>query len=71
MLATKKHSFRTNLKQLKRTGRCEVFLVFDRRAPVIFGSPTQTVGESAVQFDEESVEGCHQRNSNESTTKYQ
>ena len=30
------------MKQLKRTGRCKVFLDFDRRAAVTFGPPTWT-----------------------------
>ena len=33
----------TDLKPLKRTGRCKVFLDFDRRAAVIFGPPNRTV----------------------------
>ena len=31
------------MKPLKRTGRCKVFLDFDRRAAVTFGPPTRTV----------------------------
>ena len=31
------------MKPLKPTGRCKVFLDFDRRAAVTFGPPTQTV----------------------------
>ena len=31
------------MKPLKRTGRCKVFLDFDRRAAVTFGQPTRTV----------------------------
>ena len=38
-----KHNIRTDLKPLKRTGRCKVFLDFDRRAAVTFGPPTRTV----------------------------
>ena len=34
---------RTDLKPLKRTGLCEVFLVFHRRAAVTIGPPIQTV----------------------------
>ena len=34
---------RTNLKPLKRTGRCKVFLDIDRRAAVTIGLPTRTV----------------------------
>ena len=34
---------RTDLKLLKRTGLCEVFLVFHRRAAVTIGPPIQTV----------------------------
>ena len=38
-----KHNIRTDLKPLKRTGRCKVFLDFDRRAAVTFGPPTRIV----------------------------
>ena len=38
-----KHNIRTDLKPLKRTGRCKVFLDFDRGAAVTFGPPTRTV----------------------------
>ena len=36
-------NIRTDLKPLKRTGRCKVFLDFDRRAAVTFDPPTQKV----------------------------
>ena len=38
-----KQNIRTDLKPLKRTGRCKVFLDFDRRAAVTFGPPTRTL----------------------------
>ena len=38
-----KHNIRTDLRPVKRTGRCKVFLDFDRRAAVTFGPPTWTV----------------------------
>ena len=38
-----KYNIRTDLKPLKRTGRCKVFLDFDRRAAATFEPPTRTV----------------------------
>ena len=38
-----KHNIRTDLKPLKRTGRCKVFLDFNRRAAVTFCPPTRRV----------------------------
>ena len=38
-----KQNIRTDLKPLKRTGRCKVFLDFDRRAAVTIGFPTRPV----------------------------
>ena len=38
-----KQNIRTDLKPLKRTGRCKVSLDFDRRAAVTIGPPTPTM----------------------------
>ena len=43
-------NIRTDLKPLKRTGRCKVFLDFDRRAAVTFGPPTRTVEGKLLSY---------------------
>ena len=72
-----KKNIRTDLKLLKQTGRCKVFLDFDKRAAVTFGPPTQTVeGKLPIQrvegkFGGESVEGTPQKETSKSAATSQ